>query len=102
MIIIVVVGGGGWEVLAAGYEAVLAAAIPRRHLLVPLHVVVRAQHPLHRCPSLRVHPSPFRARILEPNLGGGKNMIVILRDKFCFLMIRGFLRGGRRALCEAC
>ena len=53
---------------AAGYEAVLAAAIPRRHLLVPLHVVVRAQHPLHGCPSLRVHPSPFRSRILEPNL----------------------------------
>ena len=58
-----------WErVSAAGYEAVLAAAIPRRHLLVPLHVVVGAQDALHCGASLGVHPSPFGSSILEPNL----------------------------------
>ena len=58
-----------WErVSAAGYEAVLAAAIPRRHLLVPLHVVVGAQDALHCGASLGIHPSPFGSSILEPNL----------------------------------
>ena len=54
--------------LAAGYEAVLAAAIPRRHLLVPLHVVVGAQDALDGGASLGIHPSPFGSSILEPNL----------------------------------
>ena len=56
------------RVSAAGYEAVLAAAIPRRHLLVPLHVVVGAQDALDGGASLGIHPSPFGSSILESNL----------------------------------
>ena len=73
-----------WErVSAAGYEAVLAAAIPRRHLLVPLHVVVGAQDALHCGASLRVHSSPLRSGVLEPNLGGERNEIILFRNKIC-------------------
>ena len=54
--------------LAAGYEPPLAAALPGRHLLVPLHVVVRAEDSLHRGAALGVHPPPLGPGVLEPDL----------------------------------
>ena len=54
--------------LAAGYEPPLAAALPGGHLLVPLHVVVRAEDALHRGAALGVHPPPLGPGVLEPDL----------------------------------
>ena len=52
---------------AAGDHAVLVAVL-RGHVLGLEVVVPRLQHAVEPASTLRVHPPPFGARVLEPNL----------------------------------